>query len=303
MQASAYLLGRTQGKLSEAVAESQPARDMLFAGERLDGSSIKGSGFFHCTFANVSFKDCVIESATFSDCTFIDCYFRGTRIEDSKFSASKFIDCDFTKIDIRTSNFRFYNHFKGCWIPRRELHSELPSEPNLRHHLCVNLSEEARASGALKDAEWYLQEGMAANERHLKSAVKGSTAYHREKYRGFQRVVALAEYVGSKARGYLWGYRRSYLVLLRNWAAMTFLLFPFLFLLDVKGLGRPNSKAEWTDIWLASIACVLPGSEVSPIEYQSGFTQGVAFIEVFLALLFAGLTFSLLFRSIYERVR
>ncbi|WP_433721742.1 pentapeptide repeat-containing protein [Actinoplanes sp. CA-051413] len=303
MQAGAYLLGRAHGDLAAAVAEQGPTSDLIFAGQRIDGQNLSRLSFAHCTFANISFKDCVMDSVDFSNCVFVDCYFRGTRIESSKFSSSKFIECDFTKIDIRTSDFRMYNNFKGCWIPRRGLQSLLPAEPNLRYHLCMNMSDEARASGALKDAEWYRQEAVAAHEKHLRQAFAGSTEYHKEKFDLTDRVSCFFEYVGSRVRGWLWGYKRSYLVVLRNWAAATFLVFPFLFLLGREGLARQNRSADWTDIWLASVASMLPGSEISPIEYRSGFTQLVAFLEVLSALLFAGLTFSLLFRSIYERWR
>ncbi|MDG4835316.1 pentapeptide repeat-containing protein [Micromonospora sp. WMMD967] len=301
MPASSYLVGRQPGALPQVIKAGSTIEDSLFASQRLDNRGIEGVTFKHCTFANVSFKNCKMKNLTFIDCVFVDCYFRGTRLEDSAFNASKFIDCDFTKIDLRRNDFRYYNHFKGCWIPRRELQHGLPQEPNLKHHLCVNLSDEARLAGDVKDAEWYRQAGVAAQEEYLKAAFTQSSQYYKEKFRGWDRVAAFVEYASSRLRGYLWGYKRSYLVVLRNWAFTTLILFPALFFAGRRGLQKPDGPAEWTDAWLASIGSMLPGSSISQLKYTSGYAQTIAFLEVLTGVLFGGLTVTLLFRAVFER--
>lgn len=211
MPAASYLVGRQQADLRSKLDESDIS-DLLFAAQRLDGTGIKELSFEHCTFANVSFKDCIFDRAKFRDCVFVDCYFRGTRVQNTSFSTCKFIDCDFTKLDMRTSELKWYNHFKGCWIRRHDVEDNLPSEPNLRHHLCMNLYTEARAAGALKESEWFRQIAAEANELHLSSAFRQKTQYYAEKFKGRLAIGAFLEYCASRLRGYLWGYRRSFLV-------------------------------------------------------------------------------------------
>ncbi|WP_446211503.1 pentapeptide repeat-containing protein [Micromonospora sp. IBSANI012] len=210
MPASSYLIGRRLGKVSQVLNDGQDVADLLFAAQRLDGTNLSGVTFRHCTFANISFKDCVVEDMAFVDCVFVDCYFRGTLLKQSKFEACKFIDCDFTKIDLRSNDFRYYNHFKGCWLPRRALeHGGLPTEPNLKHHLCANLSDEARLAGALKDAEWYRQAGVKAKEAHLFAAMFHLSPYYKEKFQGTEWVSAYVDYIASRARGWLGATREA----------------------------------------------------------------------------------------------
>ena len=130
------------------------------------------------------------------------------------------------KIDIRASDLKYYNSFSDCYIPYGELAASLPSEGNLREHLCLNLAQEASRGGALKDAGLYQQAGARGREEHLKSAFLHSSEFYRKKYKGGARWEALIQYFGSRSRGYLWGYRRSSLVILRNWAIVTLGVFP-----------------------------------------------------------------------------
>jgi hypothetical protein len=302
MPAASYLVGRQQADLRSMLDESDIS-DLLFAAQRLDGTDIKEQSFEHCTFANVSFKDCIFDRAKFRDCVFVACYFRGTRVQNTSFSTCKFIDCDFTKLDMRTSELKWYNHFKGCWIRRHDVEDNLPSEPNLRHYLCMNLSAEARAAGALRESEWFRQIAAQANELHLSSAFRQKTKYYAEKFKGRLAIAAFLEYCASRFRGYLWGYRRSFLVVLRNWFILTMVAYPLFFLLVSSGLRRPNGSVEWWDAWLASLGSMLPGSGISNLEFVSGAAQAVAFLEVLTALLFGGLTAALIFRSVYEQWR
>lgn len=259
--------------------------------------------FEHCTFSNISFKDCNLTKVEFENCVFIGCYFRQTRIENSAFSACRFLDCDFTKLDLRTSDLKFYNRFKRCWIERRVLEHTLPQEPNLRHHLCANLANEARLAGALRDAEWYAQQAAKAGEKHLWAAVSRANSYYREKFNGTERIGALVRYLASKGRGWMWGYRRSFLVVGRNWAFVALILFPLLYLWGSGGLTRPDGAATWTDAWLASIQLTVPGQRVAELQFTSGYTQMLALAQAAVSLVFGGLVVALLFRSVFERWR
>jgi hypothetical protein len=291
------------GRPEKGLDPTSGASDALFAAQRIDGNSFVDKQFEHCTFANISFKDCQMNQVRFFDCVFANCYFRGSKIQDCRFSACKFIDCDLTKVDIRTSDLKYYNHFQGCFIPFGELESSLPSEGNLRQHLCLNLAEEALRQGALRDAGLYRQAGAKGREEHLKAAFSHSSQFYRDKYNGADRLEALLEYLGSRMRGWAWGYRRSFLTILRNWGAATFILYPVIFWPLKGGLHQGVKPATNGDLWVASISNMLPGSNISEVSYVSAGARLLAFSEVLLGLLFAGLAASLLFRAVFDRWR
>jgi hypothetical protein len=299
MSSAAYLFGRSAATLDPASDGS----DALFASQRIDGVQLVGKRFEHCTFANVSFKDCEMRNSQFRDCIFVNCYFRHSKIQDCHFSACKFIDCDLAKIDIRTSDLKYYNTFEGCYVPFGELESSLPSEGNLRQHLCLNMAEEASREGALKDAGLYRQAGARGREEHLKAAFRHSSQFYREKYQGSARLDAFIEYLGSRFRGWAWGYRRSFFTVLRNWAIVTLILFPLILLPLKDDLQAADKPVKAGDVWVASIGNMLPGSGISQVSYTSTGVRLLAFGEVLVGLLFVGLAASLLFRAVFDRWR
>jgi hypothetical protein len=296
----AYLVGREiAGELSPDVGGT----DRLYASIRLDPSTFKGVKFAHCTFANVSFKDCVLDQVTFTNCAFIECYFRDTRLEKCNFAGCKFLNSDLSKVDIRSCDLRYYNTFANCFIKYDQLRESLPGEGNLKAHLCANLAREARNAGFSYDEGLYRQAAAEALEKHLFLAVRGATQYFREHYKGTDRVRAAYRWATSRLRGYAWGYRRSWLVVMRNWAVLTLIVFPVSFLLCGSGLERAGKQASASDAWLASLGNILPGSGLSDVRFVSSYSLTLAFIEVLVGLLFAGLIAALLFRSVFERDR
>jgi hypothetical protein len=295
---SAYLIGRTT---VDALGPGENGENAIYAALRLDDGKFEKVTFTHCTFANISFKGCTLKEVQFSNCVFIDCYFRNTKISNSSFAACKFINSDLQKVDIRSCDLRYYNNFYDCFIKYDQVSESLPSEGNLRSRLCENLAGEARKAGAMGDEGKYRQEAAAAMEKHLWSAVKGSSTFFREKYRGGQRLASLYSWAVSRIRGYLWGYQRSWLVVLRNWAVLTLGLFPLIFLPLRSGLQRNGRPADRGDAWIASVGNMLPGSGISDVRFISNVCIYLAFAEVLVGLLFAGLAAALLFRSVYER--
>ena len=293
----AYLVGR---EIATELPPDKDGSDRLYASIRSDGSTFKSVSFEHCTFANVSFKDCKFDQVSFSNCAFIDCYFRDTQLDKCKFAGCKFLNSDLSKVDIRSCDFRFYNTFANCFIKYGQLRESLPGEGNLKAHLCANLAREARNAGFSNDAGLYRQDGAKALERHLLDAIRGSTPYFEEHYRG-HRIFAAFRWTASRLRGYAWGYRRSWLVVLRNWAILTLAVFPLLFLVCRTGLERGGKPASVGDAWLASLGNILPGSGISDVRFVSTGSLIIAFVEVLVGLLFAGLIAALLFRSVFER--
>jgi hypothetical protein len=274
--------------------------DALFASDRVDGQTFNQLEYRHCTFANVSFKDCIIQGTTFQNCVFAGCYFRRAQITNAKFIGCRFIDCDFPKIDVRNSEFK-YNSFIRCYISYGELKDSLPPQGNLKSEMCVNLASEARAKGDIRDSERFRQAAADGLEEYLWAIITGRSEFHRQKYGTADRWAALAKLTASKVRRHLWGYRRSWIVVLRNWLALVLVGFPLWFYGVREGIKRNNRPAEVADIWLASLANALPGSRISDVTFVSAAAQFAALSEVLVSVLFGGLTAALLFRSIFER--
>jgi hypothetical protein len=298
VEAASYLVGRNSVPFVD-LAGMASVTDALVASERLDGMTISGT-YKHTTFANVSFKAALVEGATFEDCTFANCYFRGTRINSSIFKGCRFIECDLNKIDVRDTDVKYYNQFADCFISFGQLSDSLPSEPNLKAHLCRNLAREARAKGALGDAGRYAQAGARAREEHLKGAAFGRSQFYRDKYKGTARVAMFGAWAASRLRGYAWGYRRSFLVVLRNWLVATFLLFPALFLVDRDSLGVSGKRSNWL-VLPASLSRMLPGAGFQKVDPGSVYTSLISGAEGLSALLFGSLAASLLVRAILDR--
>ena len=298
VEAASYLVGRKQVAFA-TLAGSAPGTDFLVASERLDGQTITGT-YRHATFANVSFKAAVIQGAIFEDCTFANCYFRGTRIDNAIFKGCRFIECDLNKIDVRNTELKFYNQFADCFINYGQLSDSLPSEPNLKAHLCHNMASEARAKGALGDAGRDAHAGAKAREEHLLSAAFGRSQFYKDKYSGAARAATFLAWAASRLRGYAWGYKRSFLVVLRNWLVATFIVFPALFLLDVDSLGVSGRPSNWT-VLPASLSRMLPGAGFQKVDPQSVYTSIVSGAEGLSALLFGSLAASLLVRAILDR--
>lgn len=276
---------------------------MLYAAIRSDDTAFKKLEFKHCTFANVSFKNSKFDQVSFTNCTFISCYFRDTKLQNCHFAGCRFISSDLSKVDVRSCDFRYYNTFHDCFIKYGKMRESLPGQGNLKAHLCVNLAREARRAGFRYDEGLYRQDGAKAREKHLGAAVLGSTQWFKEHYKGTDRVVAAYKWAVSRLRGYAWGYNRSWLVVLRNWAVLALAVFPALFFLCDSGLRRAGKPISTGDLWVASLGNMLPGSGISDVQFVSTAALTLAFIEVLVGLLFAALVAALLFSSVFERDR
>jgi hypothetical protein len=298
INASAYLVGR---QFSEYPCDGNPVTDILFAGQRLDEKQIEQKHFHHCTFANISFKDATLKESEFMDCTFIGCYFRKAKIKNCTFVASKFISCQFPKVSVQSCNFN-YAHFEGCIIPYSEMQYNLSPEPNIRLELSANLAHAAETIGLTKEACSYQLDSIKAQESHLWAAVFSTTTWYQEHYKGTSRAVALFDLIKSKIDGLIWGHGERWEVLLRNFAILTFIVFPVVLWLLKDGLATPEKTSfNFLEIEWLSISTILSINGLSNIAATSVGTKIVMITEVFLGLVIAGLFISLIFRSISRR--
>lgn len=295
MSSGAYLLGRNLGDLHSLNTIN---KDLLFTNERLDEETLEDKTFLHCTFANISFKKGFISASKFRDCVFIDCYFRDTQIKNCEFSSSKFFNCNFTKVDLRSTDLRWYNSFSGCFIPYQAVVHCLPSEGNLRKHIASNLARESEYAGAWSDSQNFRQCAARGNEEDLRAIVRQSNSFYKEKYNGREQWNAFWSLVASKGRGRIWGYKKSHLVVLRNWAFFTFLFFPGIYVALGKGVELDSKSVSFVEAEIASAGNMMPGSAISNVKFTSTLSQSVAFLEAFIGLGFIGIAVSLLFNAI-----
>jgi len=218
---SLYALGRK-------VEELRPpwrSRDATFSSKRVDEDTIDDGEFEHCTFANVGFLRSKVERSHFLNCTFIDCYFRRAKLQNSTFVGCRFIDCNFDRIEIVASGFS-YSIFRGCFISIDELLHNLPSQPNVRKLLTHNLFVESRKLGFSAEARKYRLQAIAAQEAHLKAAIRADSQWYRDHFDGPARILACGRLVVSVLNGFFWGYGENARRLLGNVLALSLFVFP-----------------------------------------------------------------------------
>jgi hypothetical protein len=301
VRASSYPLGKEQRELSSDVPSHD---DSLYASQRLDDLKIEGRRYKHCVFANVSFKNVDISECTFEDCVFSDCYFRGAKFTRCTLKASKFIACDLGKAELRQTQFS-YCDFEDCYFPYREMAATMPPYDNVRGHLCTALGRQAYLAGDTRDSESYRQCAALAYESHLKKAFTNSGSWYQEHFKGWRRVSALFAYAASRVRGWVWGYRRSYLTVGRNLLIVTLGLFPLLLWWVRAGIlsnGQPI-PTTYSELIALSWKNVFQGVAFTSVQYLSVPAMIVDGLEDVIGLLLLGLIVSLLFRSVFERWR
>jgi hypothetical protein len=296
---------RNDVQVTAALATSRPltalaapwtSTEVLFADQRLDGIAIDMALFSHCTFANVSFKACMLTGSRFINCTFISCYFRKTDIQNCKFDGCKFIDCDFPRVRIRATNFMF-PRFKGCFIKFDEMQPNLPAEPELRAMTAIELAREAYAFGDTRDAHKYRLEALRAHESHLWRAFRASSSYYKDHYDALGRLNAGIGWIGSQANRLVWGNGERGVTLLRNFVLLVFIGFPLLFY-AVGGLEPTRGQLTRFDYELLSVDAATSFSGLSGIHLVSTGSRVVAATELIVGLLAFGLFITILFRRI-----
>ena len=270
--------------------------DLAFGSTRLDGQTIQGSNFRHCTFANISFLKTIIEKGTFEDCVFIGCYFRRAELNSASFIGCRFIDCNFGYVAIKSSQFK-YSSFRGCQIPFAELHASLPSEPNLREELARNLSLESRRLGLSLEARQYRMTEIQAREAHLRAAVKCESQWYRDHFDALSRFRAGMQLIFSLFNRYLWGYSEQIWRLFVSVGLLSMLVFPVIFYLLHGGLKKPaGGSINLLDLLGFSFENFLPAGIESGIEAFSFWAQFFASVESVCGLVVIALFASHIFR-------
>jgi hypothetical protein len=199
-------------------------------------------------------------------------------------------------VKIQGTEFMF-PQFKGCFVKFDEMHPNLPSEPELREIVAVELAREAYALGNTRDARRYRLVALRAHENHLWRAARASSSYYRDHYDAVDRVEAGAAWIGSQVNRLIWGNGERGFVLLRNFLLLVFIAFPLLFY-GVGGLEVASGKLTTIDYELLSLDTATSYSGLSGVDLVSTASRIVAASELTVGLLAFGLFITILFRRI-----
>lgn len=172
----------------------------------------------------------------------------------------------------------------------------MPSEPNLREELARSLYLASSELGLSGDARRYRMEGIGAREAHYWSAVVGRSRWYREHFDSFARVRLFFLLSVSLLNRWLWGYGERAWVLVRNLAAVAFIVFPLTFFLMRDGLiKRPHGTITPFDFVSFSLENVFPSgvrTGIEAISLEARITAGVESVIGVVALaLFASYVF------------
>jgi len=298
----AYFHGRQPG----IVTAPHNGSNQIFGGQRLDGQTIAASRYEHCTFANVSFKDCKLHGGQFVNCVFVACFFRKTDIRSCNFSSCRFIDCEFPGASFSGCDFR-YTRFVGCYIVVDDIEHNLPAEPNLREHLTRNLAREAAHLGDTHTARRFRLLEVSAREANAWAAVTGKTKWYRDHYDFRARFATLLRLLGSLLNGGLFGHAERFWILLRNFAVLTLLVFPLFYWLNASGLTGSTLSGfavQQSPGWAAlefSVKTAVVGAFASDINAVTLGLRAIACFQIILTAVWASFVASHLFRWSVER--
>ncbi len=203
-------------------------------------------------------------------------------------------------MSIQSCDFR-YAKFRTCFIPKSEIEHSLPREPNLRGEIANDLAQAADDVGQVGEARAYRLVAIAARQEDLSCAVRGSSSWYKDHYRGVARIGPAVRLVGSKINGYLWGHGEKVGVLLLNLAVLTFVIFPLLLLGFRDGLTSSSGAPTIPQLLWLSITTMLPMSGQGTVLAVHWGARIVLAVETLLGLVIAGLLVTLLFRRVVRR--
>lgn len=288
----AYIVGRTKASLNSPFK----GQDQVFGGARLDGQTISGAEYAHCTFANISFKDVQLDSSRFLDCTFIGCYFRRTQLSKVSFQACKFLSCEFPKATVQACDFS-YAKFSDCYMPFSEMEHSLPSQHNLREMVARNLTIETGKLGLPDERRSYRKTEIRAYEQHLVAAVQGRSQWYKDHFTPLARFSAVTELAWSYVNKWLWGYGESIFAIIRSFAGAGLVVFPLLFYVFSEQLVLSTGGIiDVKSLLYFSLTTIVPTGIASNITAIGPLAQFLAVAESLFGVITAGVLASYIFR-------
>lgn len=289
-----YLVGRSEVALS---MDSAVYVDALFAAGRYEHETYGYLHFEHSTFANNSLKNSTFEQCTFKNVAFVGVYFRDTIFKECRFEGCKFLGCDMSRVDIRSSDLKYYNVFTQTPVPYERISECLPGEGNLRQLLCENLARESAAAGNFRDAGRFRAAAAQGQIRFLKAVAARRIPYYRQKYDAADQVRAVFSLAKLKLFNAVWGSTRSHWVVLRNWVTLSAVAFVVFAAVGPDVVGADSTW--WRAGFYGSIATI-PITPPQDYEVAGTVVPVLTVVFRFLGLMFAAIFAALLFARAYE---
>lgn len=268
--------------------------DQLGESFQKSGSSIIASSFVRLGMKGATFKDC-----SFTQSNFEDSYFRRAAFINVRFTGSSFRCCNFEKASFQTCDFR-YCTFYYCKLPKEEVISCFPSEPNLRRDLARNLRANFDMIGDKKTADFFLNAEIQAHEDELKAIFLSKTSYYKQHYDVFGRLGAGLNFISSKLSGLIWGYGHRVKNLLISYMLFTFVLSLITYFGKIKFIINRASQARSLTFWesISTVFCETVNATTQSVTPLALAGQVITLSASLLGTLFLALLAATLYRKI-----
>jgi hypothetical protein len=291
----------SQSRRKPSSVSSMPAAGqlLLFSDQQQDRIIVSDVNICASSFIRLGMKEAEFKDSSFTQSNFEDCYFRKAIFKNVRFTGSIFRFCNFDKVSFQACDFRYCSFF-NCKIPKDEIISCLPPEPNLRRDLTLNLRANSEMIGDKKAADTFLDIEIKSTEAELKAIFLSNTEYYRKHYNLLDQVKAGTKFLGSKISGLIWGYGHrvgrlfiSYIVITCLWALMAyFSRVPY----AISNLNIQHPLTLWESIYIAFGQTVgLAGLAYAPVTLLGNI---ISISESFLGTLYLALLAATLYRRI-----
>jgi hypothetical protein len=262
-----YFENRDKCRIDQLDESLTKIENMLFANEKIDNkiekddksplfkkSILKNRSICSSTFASIGFKESIFEFISLAHCVFIDCYFKRAKFNNVDFTGCIFINCNFEGAIFARCDFR-YVKFENCFVKFEDLVNNLPTEVNLRWHLCRDISIECLHKGDIEEYRKYFFEEKRASERHyFKVLVHKNDDIYYKKYNWVDGLKGIGAFIFSKLNKILWGYGEKLSRLIDN-IIIVILFFTFVYWNNcIKLTANDNEMAKgfWDCLYISS---------------------------------------------------
>jgi hypothetical protein len=221
---------------------------LLFSDQLQDNFEKSKANITASSFIRLGMKESVFQDCSFTQSNFGDSYFRNAVFRNVRFTGSSFRFCNFEKATFQACDFRYSNFFH-CKLPKDEIISCLPPEPNLRRDLARNLRLNFEMIGDKKAADTFLNIEIQADEDELKAIFFSRTEYYKSHYKLLGQLQAGVKFLISKLSGMIWGYGHRIGRLILSYFLTTCFLSLITCFAHVKFLVSSNSVPRKLTFW------------------------------------------------------
>jgi uncharacterized protein YjbI with pentapeptide repeats len=221
---------------------------LLFSDQQQDNFKKSQATITASSFIRLGMKEAVFKDCSFTQSNFEDSYFRKAVFKNVCFTGSSFRFCNFDKASFQTCDFRYCNFFH-CKLPKDEIISCLPPEPNLRRDLARNLRANYEMIGDKKSADTFMDIEIQAYEDELKAIFFSKTDYYKNHYNLLNQILAGAKFLVSNLSGKFWGYGHRVGRLILSYIFTTCVLSLITYFGKIKFFVSSNSVPRQLTFW------------------------------------------------------